>query len=333
MVLVTGGTGLVGSHLLYELSQSPVKIRATYRNPEKRSMVRKLFDYYSKGAPHRFDDIEWVQCDILDVLDLQDALVGIDMVYHCAALVSFHRGDFQRLIKVNREGTTNLVNLCLEHKIKKFGHISSTAAIGGTEGFLVTEQTKWKVSPRTSGYAISKYGAEREVWRASEEGMDVVILNPSVIVGAGDWNESSLTIFRSVAKGLKFYTPGQNAFVDARDVARIFVHLMQSDWKNERFLCVSENVPFRTFLQMIAQNLGKKGPTISTPYWLMGLTWRIAGFVAFLTGSKPTITKETAKSAFSTMEYSNAKIRDAIDYTFIPVQDAIQNAISGRLDK
>lgn len=331
MVLVTGGTGLLGSHLLYELVQTGHTVRALYRNSKRIECVRALFDYYSEGKPHGFEQIEWVQGNVLDVISLQDALVGIEQVYHCAAYVSFHKGDFQRLIKINREGTTNLVNLCLEMGIRKFGHVSSTASIGGIEGELVTENTKWKLSPRTSGYAISKYCSEREVWRAAEEGMEVIILNPCVMIGAGNWDESSMTIFRSIDKGLKFYTSGQNAFVDARDVARIFVRLMDSDIHNERFLCISENMKFQDLFQHIARALDKKGPRISTPKWLMGTAWRLSSVAAFFSGRRPTITRETAKSAFSVMAYSNEKIRKTLDYTFIPVEEAVKNAVKGRI--
>lgn len=327
MILVTGGTGLIGSHLLYELMKTEQSVRAIYRDSKRISRVKMLFDYYSSSTSHSFDNIEWVEADVLDIVSLEDALEGITQVYHCAALVSFAKKDFSRLIKINREGTFNLVNLCIEKGVQKFGHISSTAAIGGQQNQLTTEATKWKQSPRTSGYAISKYSSEKEVWRAVEEGMDVVILNPSVIIGAGDWNESSMTIFRTVQNGLKFYTPGQNALVDARDVATVFVKLMKSDVKNERFLCISENVPFKSYLQQIAERLSVKAPSINTPKWLIGVVWRIVGVVAWLRGKHPTITKETAHSAFSTMEYSNEKVSKLLDYKFIPVKDAIDNAV------
>jgi dihydroflavonol-4-reductase len=327
MILVTGGTGLIGSHLLYELMKSDLPVRAIYRDKLRIDRVRKLFDFYSNGNPHRFNNIEWVNADVLDIVSLEDAFVGVTHVYHCAAQVSFVRRDFKKMMKINREGTSNMLSFALANNIQKFGHVSSTAAIGGQENELTTEKTKWIASDKTSGYAVTKYSSEKEVWRAKEEGMDVLILNPSVIFGAGDWNESSLTIFRSVKKGLKFYTPGQNAFVDARDVATIFKKLMESDVKNERFLCISENVKFRDVFQSIAKRMGKKGPTISTPKWLVGFAWRLAGIWAWLTRTTPSITKETVKSAFSTMNYSNEKVCKTLDYTFISVDDAIENAL------
>jgi nucleoside-diphosphate-sugar epimerase len=247
-------------------------------------------------------------------------------------MVSFRKNDFQKMMKVNREGTANIVNWCIDKGVSKLGYISSTAAIGGQTNTLTTEKTKWKDASKKSGYAITKYSAEKEVWRGVEEGLDVLILNPSVVIGAGSWSESSLTIFKTVAEGLSFHTPGQNAFVDARDVASTFVKLMESDVKNERFLCFSENLPFRQLLSKIAISLDKKPPSIATPRWLMEILWRVVGFVSFFTGRKPTISRETTQSAFSWMEYDNTKIKKALKYQFISIDAAIENAVKGKIE-
>lgn len=327
MILVTGGTGLIGSHLLFELMKTETNVRAIYRDRSRISAVKTIFDYYSDGKPHHFDLIEWVKGDVLDIVSLEDAFVGVTHVYHCAALVSFNSKDFKQLIKVNREGTANLLQFCLYNNIQKYVHISSTAAIGGVENSLTTEETKWNPSNKTSGYAVSKYLSEKEVWRASEEGLDVVIINPCVIIGAGNWDESSLTIFRTVKKGIKFYTSGQNAFVDARDVSTCMVKLMKSDIKSERFLCISENVPFKKLFELIAKALNKKAPSISSPKWLMGFTWRLVGVISFIIRRKPVLTRESAISAYNVMNYSNEKIKKALDFEFISVEDAIENAV------
>lgn len=328
MILVTGGTGLVGSHLLAELTNSQTSVRAIYRSKEKILKVKELFDFYNLPSSH-FDKIEWVKGDILDVISLYDAMRNIEQVYHCAALVSYVPGDFQQLIKINREGTTNVVNCALDSKVKKFGFISSTAAIGGIENELVTEETKWKSSTKASGYAISKYGAEREVWRGKEEGLDVVIVNPSIIIGPWSWDESSMKIFRTVNNGLKFYTPGTNAFVDVRDIVSIITQLMESSDTGQRYLCISENMSFKDYTSEIARQLDKKAPSISTPSWLMGLTWRVAKIYSWLSRSKPTITRETARSSFQLMTYSNSKVKAKLNYEFIPVKEAIANAVKG----
>lgn len=327
MILVTGGTGLIGSHLLFELMKTEAKVRAIYRDKSRIASVKTLFDFYSNGNDHHFESIEWVKGDVTDIVSLEDAFVGVSYVYHCAALVSFNSKDFKQLIKINREGTVNILQFCLDNNVKKYVHISSTAAIGGVEGSITTEKTKWNPSNKTSGYAVSKYLSEKEVWRASEEGLDVAIINPCLIIGAGNWDESSLTIFRTVKKGIKFYTSGQNAFVDARDVSTCMVKLMKSDIKSERFLCISENVPFKKLFELIAKALNKKAPSISSPKWLMGFTWRLVAIMSFVIRRKPVLTRESAISAYNVMNYSNEKIKKSLDFEFISVEDAIENAV------
>ena len=332
MILITGGTGLLGSHLVYELARQGFKIRAIYRNVARIKSVEKVFQYYS---PNDYLEIlnliEWVKGDILDINSLEDAMAGISQVYHCAGLVSFARRDFDKLIKINRVGTANVVNVCLAFGVQKIAYVSSTAAIGGANNSTISENTKWEMSPETSGYSISKYSAEKEVWRGVEEGLDCVIVNPSVIFGAGNWEESSLTIFRTVNNGLKFYTRGKNGFVDARDVAEIMVQLMQSDVKNERFLCVGASVSFQTLLTKIALHLGKKPPSINTPAWLVGCAWRIAWFVSKWKGTNPTLTKDSARSSFNLKTYDSTKVQIALSRQFRDLDDTVENTIKGRI--
>ena len=229
MILVTGGTGLLGSHLLVELTKSTNTIRAIYRSENRLNAVEKLFQYYlGDSYLDSWKKIEWVSADILDVESLKFAFQGVDIVYHSAGFVSFATSDFRRCIKINREGTANIVNLCLRFQVKKLGYVSSTAAIGGKEGGLITENDKWENTPLTSGYSVSKYLAEKEVWRGIEEGLNAVMINPCVILGPGNWDETSLTIFKNVSKGMKYYPTGANATVDARDVASCLVSLV--DW-------------------------------------------------------------------------------------------------------
>lgn len=332
MVLVTGGTGLLGSHLLVRLVQSQDKVRVLYRSTAKKESVQKVFTYYFKTEAAQFlEKLEWVEGDILDLYTLGQAFEGVTHVYHCAGFVSFAQRDFTKLMKINREGTANVVNFCLKYNIQKLVHVSSTAAIGGDDDQVISEQTKWIQSPETSGYSISKYSAEKEVWRGIEEGLKAVIVNPSVIFGAGNWEESSLTILRTVANGFPFYTNGSNAFVDARDVAEIMVQLMKSDVENERFLCLGESISFKELLSLIAKKLHKKPPSINTPKWMMGLTWRITAFLALFTRKSPAITKQSAKTAFGNKVYSNDKIKKTLNFQFITIEDTIENAVNGRI--
>ncbi|WP_070138347.1 SDR family oxidoreductase [Crocinitomix algicola] len=329
MVFITGGTGLLGSHILLELVKRDKVIRALKRPTSSLKQVETVFHYYlGEKAPKLLDKIEWVNGDILDVQSLDNAMDGIETVYHCAALVSFRKKDFKRLMKINKEGTANVVNMALENGVKRFCHVSSTAALGRTSKEFYTESNKWVTAADNSNYAISKYSAENEVWRGKEEGLEVVIINPSVILGIGDWNESSLTIFKEVRKGLKFYTQGMNAFVDARDVAFVFCELDEKNLINERYLTISENIAFKDLFKMIAREFGIKGPTIEAKPWMAQIVWRIEGVLAFLFGKKQNITKETAHSSMSITKYSNDKVRKALGFEFIPIQISIQQIVN-----
>jgi dihydroflavonol-4-reductase len=332
MIFVTGGTGLLGSHLLFELTKSATPVKAIFRNTSKLEVVKRVFKFYDQqNGLTRFNSIQWVNCDVLDVVTLAEEMEGCTHVYHCAAIVSFHKRDFNAIMKVNREGTANVVNCALDLGIEKLCYVSSTAAIGnGNNDPIVTEETKWKQSPTTSGYSIAKYSAEKEVWRGIEEGLNAVIVNPCVIIGAGDWKESSMTMFRTIDKGLKFYTEGENAFVDARDIAEIMQKLMLSEIQNERFLCIGENAAFKTLFDKIALRLNKKQPTILVKPWLMGITWRLMALISLLPRIKSPITQETARSAFGKTVYSNEKIKKALDFKFRTLDEMVENAVEGR---
>lgn len=333
MIFVTGGTGVLGSQLLYDLTQDDVDIRALYRSDDKRIRLQVFFQKMDPtNGLVRFNKIEWVQGDILDIVSLEEFMTGSDFIYHCAALVSFHKSDFTRLIKMNREGTANVVNISLGLGIKKLCYVSSNAAIGGTEKALVTEKTNWKNTPTTSGYSISKYSAEKEVWRGIEEGLNAVIVNPCVILGAGHWDDSSLTLLRTLQKGTRFYPPGKNATVDARDVSRIMIKLMNSDINSERFLLIGSNQSYQELMEEITKQLKVKIPRTQVKAWMVGVARRILGFVSFFTRKKASITKETAHSIFSKRTYSNEKIKAALDEKFYSLEETVRFAIEKRLD-
>ena len=326
MILVTGGTGILGSRVLFDLVSTGKKVRAIYRSGNF-SVLEKTFKI---NAPDNHEallrNIEWVKADITDIVSLGDAFENITHVYHCAAIVSFYPPDYKMMMKINVEGTENMVNLALENGVKKFCHVSSIAAIGRSkEGEIITENSHWKTSPSNSGYAISKYGAEREVWRGINEGLNAVILNPGVILGPGDWNNNTPSMFKTVWKGLKVYTEGINGFVDVRDVSKAMIHLMESDIINERFILVSENISFKQFFEYIADSFNKPHATIKVNKTLSSIGWRLLKVIGFLTNTKPFITKETAMAAVSTYYYSNEKIKKAINIEFIPIKESVND--------
>jgi len=324
MILVTGGTGLLGSHLLLDLVRSGKQVRAIKRSTSNTEMVRKVFSYYVSNPDELAAKIEWVNADLMDFGATADALAGVTEIYHCGAVVSFYPKDHKTMLKVNIEGTANLVNQAIEHKVSKFCYVSSVATLGRAENEgLSTEETYWVPSRKNSVYSISKYGAEREVWRGMEEGLPAVIINPSVILGPGFWNDNS-GLFRLVWEGLKYYTNGVNGYVDVRDVSQAMIGLMNSNLFGQRYICSSENVFYRDFFSMIAKQLNKPAPSVKVPGALTSLAWRVEAVRAFLTGSKPEVTREMATTATQFYTYSNEKIRNALHFDFRPVAGSIR---------
>jgi dihydroflavonol-4-reductase len=334
MILVTGSTGLLGSNLLVELTKNNNSITAIYRNQNKINFVKKLFiQLDQENGLNNFLKINWIQCDILDVTKLAEVTQNCTHIYHCAAKVSFLRRDFSSMMKVNGQGTANLVNCCLENKIQKLCYVSSTAAVGKVmkDGeFFVTESNKWTQNKNTSGYAISKYTAEKEVWRGIEEGLNAVIINPSVIFGPGDWNESSLSIFKTLQKGLIFYTKGKNAFVDVRDVCSSMIKLMNSDIHNQRFLCTGHNISFKDLFSKISLLMNRKEPYIYANKFLSGIAWRLASLIAVF-GAKATLTKESVHSSQSKVIYDSSKILKELNFEFHTLDDTLNYTIKNKI--
>lgn len=323
MILVTGGTGLVGSHLLYQLTMKYDAITAIYRKSSDLNVVKHIFSYYTDAIDLYFNKINWVEADILDVTSLDKAFDAIDYVYHCAALVSFNATDAEEMKKVNIEGTANIVNLSMIKGIKKICHVSSIAAVGKSQnGEEINEAHEWNIENSNYDYAITKHGAEMEVWRASQEGVPVVIVNPGVILGSGFWNSGTGKLFSSVSKGLKFYTEGVTGFVGVRDVVTIMISLMKSDISNERFILVSENISFKDILYTIADHLNKKRPSIKITPLISALFWRIEWLLKLL-GRKPLLTRRSAKSSHKKYYYSNLKIKERLGYDFEPMENVI----------
>lgn len=299
----------MGSHLLMEITGRGEQVRAIYRTDTKRDSVNRIFGYYGSDAQELWNKVDWVKGDVLDIPSLQDALEGVTQVYHCAAAVTFLPKDRPYMHKVNVEGTANLLNVCVEKGGIRFCHVSSVAAIGrdGSEE-VISEENEWKDSDHNASYAISKHNAELEVWRAMQEGLEVFMVNPSLIVGPGDWSASTGAMFTKAWSGLPFYTRGGNCFVDVRDVAVAMVELMATEVKGERFIVGAENRKFKEVFERIAMKMGKKSPSLEATPFLTELTWRVESVISALTGKKPFITKEVAHHALQLNRYDNSKL-------------------------
>jgi dihydroflavonol-4-reductase len=323
MILVTGGTGFLGSHLIYHLLKVNDRIRALRRPDSELSVLSSVFAFYGAGFTEMNNRIEWVEGDVTNVHSLDPCFEGVSKVYHVAGKVSFHSSERDQLQRTNAEGTANVVNLALDRNIEKLLYVSSVAAIGrGGNEKIISEEVVWKTSHMNSRYAISKYAAEREVWRGIAEGLNAVIVNPSVVLGAGDVN-GSYRLIKSVERGLKFYTTGVNGFVDVRDVAQIMIRLMESDVPGERFIVSSENLAYRTLFEYIAEGLGKPGPGYPAGKFISELTWRGALLKSWISGRPPFITKEIARTANNIHHYSSEKLIRTLGCKFIPIRETI----------
>lgn len=330
MILVTGGTGLTGSHLLLHLIQKGHAVKAIKRPSSDVTVLEKIFKYYCpEKAEQYLSKIEWTDGDTTDIFSLREALKGVDKVYHCAAIVSFSKEGRKQMQYVNVEGTANIVNASILEGVKKLVHCSSIATLGKPETGNHTDETLiWKTSPNSSLYSITKFGAEREVWRGIEEGLDAVIVNPSVILGPGDPYKSSTQIYKQVKDGIKFYTKGVTGFVDVRDVVKAMDFLMESDIKNERFILNSENLSFKTLFELFAEQIKVKPPSIYAGKFLCEVAWRLEKTRSLITGKPALITKETVRTANKSSYYSNEKFKEASGFTFIPVKDSVANTCS-----
>lgn len=324
MILVTGGTGLVGAHLLYQLSLTENKIRATYRDQSKIEKAKHVFSYFTNDVDSLFNKIEWIEADILNIPKLTEAFFEITYVYHCAALVSFDPNDYLKLRRTNIEGTANVVNLCLDHKIKKLCYVSSIAAVGKPEdNSSITENNHWNPEADNSVYAITKYGAEMEVWRATREGLNTVIVNPGVILGGGFWKMGSGSLFKMVHKGLKYYTNGTFGYVDVYDVTKGMIELMNSDISNERYIMVSENWSFKDFTHTVAKNLNVNPPKKEIKKWQLQIAWRLDWLRSFFKRKHRKLTKQTASRILDNTIYSSEKLKNDLRFEFKSIEDSI----------
>ena len=325
MILVTGATGLVGAHLIAHLCNDTQPIRAIYRSDTPLAKAKAIFSEYH-ASTKAFDAIDWIQADLTDLPSLENAFDGITHVYHCAAKISFNPDDYKLLRKTNIDGTANIVNLCIAYNIQKICYVSSIATLAAEPSKdFIDETNDWNPELSNSVYAITKYGAEMEVWRGTQEGLNAVIVNPGVIIGKGFYNSGSGALFSKIDKGFNFYTCGVTGYVGINDVVQPMIQLMNSDIINERFILVGENLSFKSVFSSIARALKKPTPRKKVSPFLFDLGWRVQWFLYKLTGIIPTIYRSSKESAFSNSHYKNDKLKKALRYSFTPMEEIIQD--------
>ncbi len=313
MVLVTGGAGLLGKEVITQLLSQNKKVRAIYNKTA-------LPDFHSSG-------LEQFQCNILDVVGLEEAMNGIEQVYHCAAIVTFNPKRRMEMFKINVEGTANVVNAALDAGVKKMVYVSSVAALGRIRtNEVINETMNWTPETSNSAYGQSKFLAEMEVWRGVGEGLDAVMVNPVIILGAGDWNEGSSKIFQSVYNEFPWYANGTTGFVDVRDVARAMIQLMESNITAQRFILSAQNRSYEDVLKLIAKAFGKKPPHKQVSPFIAKIVWRLEKIKSSFTGKEPLITKETAKTALAKVNFDNSKLNKFLpEFTYRSIEETIRD--------
>lgn len=326
MILVTGGTGLVGSHLMLHLLKEGTSVKAIHRKNSNIQKVKEVFSYYEENPEQLFNKIQWIEADLNDIPALELAFEDVTLVYHCAAFISFDPNDFYALQKINKRGTENIVNLSIARNIKKLCYVSSIAAIGkSVTGQLITEENEWN-DTFANVYASSKHFAEMEVWRAAQEGLSMVIINPGIILGPGYWNSGSGLLFKTVAGGMRYYFPGGTGFISVGDVVKIMVQLMDSSIKNERFIAVAENLSYKSILEKISQGFNRPAPKIGLKFWQLEFFWRIDWFIKLFIPKKRKLTKQGLKSLRHPQEYDNLKVQEVLNIEYEPIKDCVSHA-------
>lgn len=317
MILVTGGTGFLGSTVIKHLIDDGQSVIALKR-------ANSVIPAHLKSSSL----IEWVDADITDYFSLADLFPKIRQVYHCAAKISYHPQDAAEMFQTNIEGTKHIVNLCLLHQVRLL-HVSSIAALGkNKQGLPVKESDKWEFHRKISNYSMAKYESEMEVWRGIVEGLDAVIVNPSVIMGVGPGEFGSRTIFERVFKGNKIYPLGSVGIVDVDDVAQIMLQLMASPISGERFILNGANISNQELLNKISELMNKPKPNIAASRVVLSMAWRLSKLASYLNGKRPALTKETARAANSKLMYDNGKISKALGYTFKPIDHTLEEVIN-----
>jgi nucleoside-diphosphate-sugar epimerase len=311
-ILVTGAAGLVGNELTKQLLSWGYTVTAVY---------------HSSPLHISHPNLIVKHCDILDVSCLEEIMQNVTHVFHCAAIISFQPKDRSNLFKINVEGTQNVVNACMGANVQKLIHVSSVSALGRIRnGEIVTEQMSWTEETSNSVYGKSKYLGELEVWRGVGEGLAAVIVNPSTILGGDNWDTGSSEIFKTVYNEFKYYTEGINGFVDVRDVARAMILLMNSKISGERFILSAENLSYKEIFFSIARCFKKRPPRKNVSPLLGEFVWRLETIKSAITGKRHLVTKETARTSQSKVQFDNSKILNAFpEFHFTPVVEAIND--------
>jgi len=326
--LVTGATGFIGAHVLYQLVCKKGKARALYRNRDRIGVTEKIFGYYETDAPEAMKQVEWVPGDVTDLPGLMEVTRDVSCVYHVAGRVTFSKRERKDADLVNIGGTANIVNACLENGVQRLCHVSSIAVLGDAEnGGMIDETVLNRPAASHSYYGKGKYLGEMEVWRGICEGLEAVIVNPSVVIGPGFWLGAGAPLFTRVYRGLSFYPGGQCGYVDVRDVASFMIRLAESDISGKRFILSAENLSHRDFINLVADAMGKKRPVYRVTRAAGTAACLVEKLRSWVTGQAPSLYRHALKIAEEKTSYDNRKVLDAVGGSFVSIQDSVSDAV------
>ncbi len=324
MILVTGATGLLGSHLTAALLLQNKNVRALYRDKSKIENTKQILSYYTNDAEKYLSQIEWHEADVTDYFSLQEAFTGVTEVYHCAGLVSFDQNDSKQLYAINAEGTAHIINTCLDKGVQKICHVSSVTTLQvQTHKKYIDEFSIWKTASGNSSYAITKYRGEFEAWRGAAEGLNVLVVNPSVILGAGCWGQSSTQLITRCHKGLLVYTEGITGFVDVRDVVYCMIKLMGENKFGQRYILNAENCSFKEVTHQLQKNFGKPISKIKAGTFLLNAALVTNAIKSLFAQKRPVINKSTIQTLQSKSYYDNTKACRELDFKFRVVNESL----------
>lgn len=316
--LVTGATGFLGSELTRQLVAEGADVRILRRATSR-------LDLLGEAVCRR---VEHAVGDVTDIDSLHGAMAGVRRVYHAAAFVGFGgRRDRERLRRINVEGTANVVNTALAAGVERLVHTSSMAAFGRPEDACqpIDETAEWRTSRANTAYAHSKYLAELEVFRGIAEGLDAVLVNPALIFGAGRPGENTTRIAERVRDGkLPVIPAGGTNVVDVVDVAMGHRRAMARGRTSERYFLGSENLTWRAIIDTLADAFGVSPPRWTLPPMPALVAGTLAEAAAFVTGGRPSLTREAARTASRFYRYDHRKAVDELGCSFRPFEETAQ---------
>lgn len=327
-IAVTGGTGLIGSYLVAELLKRGCRIRLLVRDMRRVGQLHKTLSRME--ADSYFGRIEFYETELNNPHTLAAALTDMEVVFHCAALVTFDPERADEVVLVNTEITTHVVNACLQCGVGLMVHISSIATLGNCRlGQRAIDETCILNNPvGRSPYSVSKIYAENAVQRGMVEGLRAVIVNPSVVIGEGDLNSSSSRLVAYAMHRRVFYTKGVKGYVDVRDVARAAVRLAETPQAvGKRFIVSAENLSFGALFSMAARVSGHRPPLIPLGRRVLTGIYKVEKLRNKWFGRRPILSEALIANACDMSYYDNSRMKNLLNFTYTPIRETLERVI------